>query len=302
MSASRSSPPATARQARRSASWGRGVAICLPVSPACPAMERHSSVSTQRANDSCSSSIAPPACTSANRWQTACQELLRSVEQLGEQRDFFVIFFDGNSHPMFQPQTSKEMLPANANNIRKLSLWMSGIQLGLNTKPLGSIRKSAGDETGRHLPAVRWRIPRRHGFVSATSEHDRQEGKAGRAPSFTRSDSTPAKAERVLERIARENGGQYRLVQGPWMARRQVTEVDPFDSQKIAFRPDSISEYWSLNPMRQRGNYGERLHLSLFQSKERIRGLERSARHCDRRNQSCCSSRRQRFAHAPQAV
>jgi len=68
------------------------------------------------------------------KFETACAELQRSVEQLDEKQNFFVIFFSDMAYPLFYPHTARQMMPATEENKRRLKYWLDTVQRCLKTK------------------------------------------------------------------------------------------------------------------------------------------------------------------------
>jgi hypothetical protein len=68
------------------------------------------------------------------KFETACAELLRSVEQLDEDQKFYVIFFSDTAYPLFYPHSARQMMPATAENKRRLKYWLDSVQRCLKTK------------------------------------------------------------------------------------------------------------------------------------------------------------------------
>jgi hypothetical protein len=71
---------------------------------------------------------------SSGKFETACAELLRSVEQLDEDQKFYVIFFSDTAYPLFYPHSARQMMPATAENKRRLKYWLDTVQRCLKTK------------------------------------------------------------------------------------------------------------------------------------------------------------------------
>ncbi|MFN7625669.1 MAG: vWA domain-containing protein [Pirellula sp.] len=74
------------------------------------------------------------------RWPTLRRELIRAIQSLSPDQEFFVISFDAQAHPMFGklPPTGKFLQPTK-DNIYRLNQWVSSIVHGSNTLPASSI-------------------------------------------------------------------------------------------------------------------------------------------------------------------
>jgi hypothetical protein len=75
-----------------------------------------------------------------SRWSTLAIELVRAIQSLSPDQEFFVISFDSLAHPMFglDPPKGKFLHPTPRNATR-LKNWIRTIQLGHNTFPSGAI-------------------------------------------------------------------------------------------------------------------------------------------------------------------
>jgi len=154
------------------------------------------------------------------KWEDATVELLAALERLGKDKSFYVIFFDGESHPMFGPESpASDLLPATEGNLERFRQWMTTVQLGFHTRPARSVTFALSlapdaiyllsdgvfeDQTaallrGRNLVRVdRVKVPQ---VVVHTIGFHSLHG------------------QKVLQRIAKENGGRYTFVPAPQWAR-----------------------------------------------------------------------------------
>lgn len=71
------------------------------------------------------------------RFQTATDELIRSIRGLSDRQKFYVIFFSDTLHPMYEPQAPADMLPADWLNIARLEKYVADVKLakGTNARP-----------------------------------------------------------------------------------------------------------------------------------------------------------------------
>lgn len=74
------------------------------------------------------------------RWSTARRELVRALQSLSPDQEFFVISFDSTAKPMFGqfPPKSKFLHPSESN-IDRLNRWVGTIMHGGSTLPASSI-------------------------------------------------------------------------------------------------------------------------------------------------------------------
>lgn len=154
------------------------------------------------------------------KWNDATTELIAALERLGEDKSFYVIFFDGESHPMFGSESREpDLVPTTEENLQRLRQWMATVQLGFHTRPAGAVSTALTlapdaiyllsdgefeDQTAallrdKNLVRVkRQKVPQV--IVHTIGFHSRS-------------------GQKVLERIAKENGGRYTFVPAPQLAR-----------------------------------------------------------------------------------
>ena len=74
------------------------------------------------------------------RWDALYAELMRAIQALSPDQEFFIISFDSTAHPMFgMPPPQGKFIHPDADSIKKVSSWMRSIQLGSNTFPSGAV-------------------------------------------------------------------------------------------------------------------------------------------------------------------
>ena len=74
------------------------------------------------------------------RWQALCTELIRALQSLSPDQEFFVISFDAFAHPMFGTAPPKgEFLTATSKNVRRVQNWIRSIEHGRNTFPASAV-------------------------------------------------------------------------------------------------------------------------------------------------------------------
>ena len=67
------------------------------------------------------------------RFETACNELLKTVSKMTPKQSFYVIFFSDTAYPMFYPSPAKQLIPASPANKKKLGQWLMTVPLCLKT-------------------------------------------------------------------------------------------------------------------------------------------------------------------------
>lgn len=74
------------------------------------------------------------------RWNSARQELIRSLNQLNDNQQFFVICFDLEARPIFGHFPPKnEFIEGSDRNISKVKNWLKQIELGHSTRPANAL-------------------------------------------------------------------------------------------------------------------------------------------------------------------
>jgi hypothetical protein len=75
------------------------------------------------------------------RWTTATQELLRCLNDLVTDAEFFVICFDFSEHPIFNNYPPRNRYLKNDQKmLSSVQHWITGLQLGGNTLPARALR------------------------------------------------------------------------------------------------------------------------------------------------------------------
>jgi hypothetical protein len=150
------------------------------------------------------------------RWYDATRELADAIERLGPNQFFYVIFFDGETHPMFSGVSPEQgLLPATQENLDRFRHWQSSIRLGAFTRPAKSMQSALklkpdaiyllSDGVFEDQTAA---ILRRENLVRKNG-HKHPEVAINTIGFHTRD------GQKVLERIANEHGGRYVFVPNP---------------------------------------------------------------------------------------
>lgn len=63
------------------------------------------------------------------RMETTLFELARSIEQLGEKQEFYVVFYSDQAYPMFYPHPEMKALAATRENKQRLYQWLQTVEL-----------------------------------------------------------------------------------------------------------------------------------------------------------------------------
>jgi hypothetical protein len=153
------------------------------------------------------------------KWGELNVELIRCLGDLAPDRSFYVIFFDGEMHPMFEPSRREPaLLDATQQNIDRARFWISSITLGANTSPYESVKFGAeftpdamflltdGEFSDYTAPYLR-------GF-----NKDRLARAEKKIPVHTIGFYSE-KDQLVLKRIAKDSGGKYKFIKEPHVPR-----------------------------------------------------------------------------------
>ena len=74
------------------------------------------------------------------RWEALCKELIRALQSLSPDQDFFVISFDSMAHPMFGNAPPKgKFLKAVKKNVEQVQNWLRSIKHGKRTFPASAV-------------------------------------------------------------------------------------------------------------------------------------------------------------------
>jgi hypothetical protein len=154
-----------------------------------------------------------------NKWPDATRELVAALDRLTPEQFFYVIFFDGQTHPMFSTRSPEpELLPATAENRQRFDQWLETVETGYNTRPAGAMQLALQ----LRPDAV---------FLLSDGAFEDQTAAILRQKNLIRKDGRRVpqvvvhtigfhtrEAQRVLQRIADENGGRYVFVPDPRLA------------------------------------------------------------------------------------
>ena len=143
---------------------------------------------------------------SGRRFQLACEELLTSIRRLRSSQSFYVFFFTGQTHPMFDDRDQTQLLPATSSNKRKLKNWVDGLRsTGGN-----------GGEAATIIAALKLKpdaifFLSDGGFQINAADQVRDANQKSKVPVNTIGFQDRSR-ETVLQRMADESGGSYRFV------------------------------------------------------------------------------------------
>ena len=135
-------------------------------------------------------------------FELACRELVDSISRLQENQSFYVIFYSNNAEPMFMPaDIAPKMLAGTDKNKQLAKDWIAGIFSDGGTNPTEAMRHAINLN-----PEVIF-LMSDGSFNMHIADGIRQDNLAGIVINTIAYGSDSGKA--TLEKIARENNGQY---------------------------------------------------------------------------------------------
>ncbi|HUG92365.1 MAG TPA: hypothetical protein VML55_16115, partial [Planctomycetaceae bacterium] len=151
---------------------------------------------------------------SGRRWADACAEVVYSVRRLGPEKFFYVIFFDGQAHPMFsEGHPESGLLAASDENVQRLEQWIARMRVGEDTLPCAAV------QLGMHLQPDAMFLLSDGEFSDPTATYLRRNNFVDRGGTGYDSGVVvhtigfhSRKGQALLQRIARENRGKYQFV------------------------------------------------------------------------------------------
>lgn len=76
------------------------------------------------------------------KFETALYELLKSVDGMGPNQQFYVFFFSDSEYGLFHPATAPGMIPATPDAKKKLASWLATVEMCLGTRGMGALEKA----------------------------------------------------------------------------------------------------------------------------------------------------------------
>lgn len=74
------------------------------------------------------------------KFETALVELSKAIKTLGPKQRFYIIFYSDTAYPLFYPRVMREMIPATPANVRRVGVWLSTVQMCLQTRGEDAMR------------------------------------------------------------------------------------------------------------------------------------------------------------------
>ncbi len=140
----------------------------------------------------------------SGKFERAVYELLQSIEQLNDDQEYFIIFYNHLSYPMDEPG----LVPANEKQFEKTREWVSFVRPQGGTVPQPALLAAL-----KMKPDAIFFLS--DGLFDPGTGRDvriRNRGKARRIPIHTIA-FVNREAEGLMRTIARNSGGKYRFVQ-----------------------------------------------------------------------------------------
>jgi len=166
------------------------------------------------------------------KYETALDEMLKSVNVLSPKQQFYVIFFSDTAYRMFHPQPAERAVPATPEYKEKLRIWLYNTQMCLRTKGLEAMQAALAlrpdviyilgdgaftDDTAKFLTAPHQRRVVINTFGMEVNDKGRKE----------------------LQRIAKANDGTYKAV-------RTTPAMVQFAKQNPIKKNNTRGKVWGL--------------------------------------------------------
>lgn len=181
------------------------------------------------------------------RFERAREELLRSIDELGDDEWFYVILFSHVTRRMFDDtSTLPEMVPATAENKAKLRAWLDtvtidgdtdprqAIRLGLAMKPSALFLLSDGEFNWKNHPE---RDTVFDGNVELADIIERAND--ADAPIHTFAFEDPAGRNQLIA-VASQTGGEHRDIVPPAMSEEQFAKLMEANAEQRKQRAESL--------------------------------------------------------------
>lgn len=140
---------------------------------------------------------------SGTRFQRARTELLNALSKLKPDQRFFVVFYTNETYPMFFPDNTIELIPAEERNLRRVFNWIEQSQVQGGTQP-----QFAMALTLKLKPDVVFFLS--DGDIPIETQGIVKYHNAGSAVhTITFGSDVGA---RIMRQIALRNGGEYRFI------------------------------------------------------------------------------------------
>lgn len=159
------------------------------------------------------------------RFETALIELVNTVEKLGPQQEFYVVFFSDTAYPLFYPDSESKLVPATPKNKERFKRWLSTVEMCLRTKGELAIKTALSLNPDAIYILGDGVFTDRTGDI-LTAPHTR------RIAIHTVGMEVEAKGEQELRAIAAANNGTYRLA-APNPIAQQMARKSPIKKNNV---------------------------------------------------------------------
>ena len=139
------------------------------------------------------------------RFETALDELMKTVEGMNAQQSFYVVFFSDTAYRLFHPSPVMKMIPATYDNKQKLRTWLGTVEMCLKTKGEEAMKTAFAMQPDAIYILGDGRFTDRAGRL-LVAPHSR------RVPIHTLGMEVDPIGKREFQAIAKANRGTYRNV------------------------------------------------------------------------------------------
>ncbi len=139
------------------------------------------------------------------RFESACYELVKTVDRMERDQEFYVFFFSDTAYGLFYPNAARSLVPATQANKQRLQAWLYLVELVLKTNA-----HSAVEEALRMNPDAIYILT--DGAFTDDTARFLMKLEPGRTAIHTVGMEIEGKAEKTLQDIAARHHGSYRHV------------------------------------------------------------------------------------------
>jgi hypothetical protein len=139
------------------------------------------------------------------KFETALDEMVKAVERLSTQQQFYVIFYSDAAYPLFHPQGAKGFVNPTSVNKDKLRSWLYTVELCLRTDGEEAMARAVAMN-----PDVIYVLG--DGAFTDNTEKLMTGPLRGKVTVHTLGMGVKGKGQQQMEAIAAANGGTYKDV------------------------------------------------------------------------------------------
>lgn len=155
------------------------------------------------------------------RFETACTELVNTVDKMSPDQEFYLLFFSDQSYRLFHPQPAVGFVPATSANKARLKQWLYTVEMCLRTNGAEAMRAAIALK-----PDVIYILG--DGAFGDDTEQLLVQPHQRKVPIHTIGMEVDGKGKRQLETIAVANHGTFRVV-ATTVAAQDTAKANPIE-------------------------------------------------------------------------